>query len=64
MAQRGRVYPGSRDGREGNKCDRRGDQARPKADFLKLGVDRRAEARRWGAHSLVSADIHSKGRYR
>jgi hypothetical protein len=64
MTQRGRVYPGSRDGHEGDKRDRRGDQARPKADFFKLGVDRRAEARRWGAHSLVSAGIHSMGRYR
>ena len=63
MSHRGHVHPGSRDGQDGDKRDRRGDQARPEANFFKLGVDSRAEAR-LDPHSVVSADIHSIGRYR
>jgi hypothetical protein len=63
MAQRGHVHSGRHDGRESDKRDRRGNQTRPEANFLKPGIDGRAEAGP-GAQPLVSADIHNTGRYR
>lgn len=57
------VHRGSRDGQEGGECHRGGDHARAEADLLEPGVNGGAQAR-LSVRSLVSAGVHSTGRYR